>query len=99
MMADGRQRGETDAEDVAVKAFSFLAADPERLGRFLAITGLGPQNLRGAAGEPGFLAGVLTHIAEDEALLVAFAADANLPPERVARAHVLLAGPPAGQEY
>jgi hypothetical protein len=83
-----------DAASLAIAALGFLAADEERLGRFLALTGLGPESLRSAAGQPDFLAGVLTHLMEDEPLLLAFAAEAGQRPERVARAQAVLAGPP-----
>ena len=81
------------AEAVAVAALSFLAADPDRLGGFLAQTGLGPDAIRAAAGEPGFLAGVLDHIVGDEPLLVAFAAHEGIDPFDVTRAQTALAGP------
>jgi len=47
------------AESLAIQALSFIAQDPERLGRFLALTGIGPAEIRSAAAEPGFLTGVL----------------------------------------
>jgi Protein of unknown function (DUF3572) len=87
-------QGGSGAESLAIQALSFLAGEPERLGRFLAVTGLGPENLRNAAESPGFLAGVLTYVAEDEALLMEFAVAADVPPERVAAAHRHLAGSP-----
>jgi len=79
------------AERVAITALGFLAADPERLDRFLALTGLGPENLRAAASEPHFLRSVLDHVVTDERLLLAFAADAELDPAAVAGAHAVLA--------
>ena len=42
-----------EAERIAIKALAFLAADAERLGRFLGTTGLGPQELREKAGAAG----------------------------------------------
>jgi Protein of unknown function (DUF3572) len=84
--------GSVEAEGLAVQALGFLAADAERLGRFLAVTGLGPENLRAAAAAPGFLAGVLAYLAEDEALLLAFASDGGVAPERIAAARLRLAG-------
>ena len=66
--------GAEGAETMAIAALGFLAAEPERLARFLALSGLGPHNLRQAATSPGFLAAVLDHLAADERLLVAFAA-------------------------
>ncbi len=83
------------ARSMAVAALSFLAADQERLERFLSVTGLGPHNLRGAAADPGFYGSVLDHLLADEPLLLAFAAEAGLKPEDVARAHQTLSGPGA----
>jgi hypothetical protein len=80
------------AESLAVEALSFLAQEPERLGRFLAASGIGPEMIRGAAADPGFLGGVLDFITADEPLLVAFAQHAGVDPRTVERAHVLLGG-------
>jgi hypothetical protein len=80
------------AESLAVQALTYLGSDPERLGRFLTLSGLGPQSLRAAAHAPGFLAAVLEHVASDEALLVAFAAEAGVEPAHVDRARRLLSG-------
>jgi hypothetical protein len=83
-----------DFEAIAVQALGFIAADAERLGRFLAESGIGPEAIRKAARDPSFLAGVLDHIAADEKLLLAFAAEAGLKPEQVMRAHAGLSGGP-----
>lgn len=80
------------AEALAVEALAFLAAEPERLGGFLALTGIGPDEVRSTASEPHFLAGVLDHIASDERLLLAFAAEAQIKPEAVMRAATALGG-------
>ena len=78
------------ATELAVAALSFLAGDYERLERFLALTGLGPQSLRAAAREPSFLLGVLDHVAGDETLLLAFAKENEIAPEAVRRARDVL---------
>jgi len=62
-----------EAENIAVKALGFIAADPELLPRFLAITGIDVQSIRKAAAEPGFLAGVLQFILAHEPTLLRFA--------------------------
>ena len=80
------------AEGLAVQALGYLAEDDERLGRFLSLSGIDAAGLRAAAGQPGFLAGVLDHVMSDEALLVAFAEHAGLAPEEIAKAHSALAG-------
>jgi hypothetical protein len=79
-----------DAEDIAIRALGFLASEPERLGRFLSITGLGPENLRAAAREPRFLASVIDHVATDESLLMALASNLSLAPETIGAANALL---------
>jgi hypothetical protein len=89
-----RARENSDPEALAIAALGFLASDGERLGRFLAVTGLGPESLRATARESGFLASVLGYLAEDETLLLAFAADNGVAPESIARARRRLAGPP-----
>jgi Protein of unknown function (DUF3572) len=82
------------AELLAIQALSFIAEEPERLGRFLAVTGLEAQSLRDAAREPNFLLGVLDHLAGDERLLTEFATQREITPELVTRARDLLAGAP-----
>ncbi|MFN0263848.1 DUF3572 domain-containing protein [Tepidamorphus sp. 3E244] len=84
-----------EAEALAVTALSAIAADPKLLSRFMALTGIEPQNLRHAASEPGFLTSVTNFLMTDESTLVAFAANEGLRPESVARAHAFLSGPEA----
>ena len=79
------------ATDVAIAALCFIAAEPERLGRFLALTGIGPESIREAAGEPGFLLGVLDYLTADETLLLAFANQDGIDPEQVVQARDVLA--------
>ncbi len=83
------------AETIALRALAFLAGDGERLGHFLALTGIGPDALRAQAREPHMLAGVLDHLMQDETLLMVFAADAGVSPETITAAHLVLTGPPA----
>jgi hypothetical protein len=80
------------ADALAIAALSFLAADPERLGRFLAITGIGPERLREAARDEGFLAGVLDHFCGDERLLLDFARTNGIEPAAIERARAALGG-------
>jgi hypothetical protein len=82
------------AQATAISALGFLAADEMRLERFLALSGLGPHNLRRAAADSGFLAAVLDYVVADEGLLVAFAEQEGLDPAAVARARHSLAGAP-----
>jgi hypothetical protein len=84
-------------QTTAIAALGFLAAEPERLDRFLSITGLGPQNLREAAADPGFFVSVLDYLAGDEKLLVSFAAEQGFAPEAVLRARDSLGGAPPAE--
>jgi hypothetical protein len=88
----GRGQVQTAAEELAIAALGFIAAEPERLGRFLAATGIGPDSIRAAAREPRFLAGVIDHIASDEPMLLAFATERGIDPNDVMRARDVLAG-------
>ncbi len=80
------------AEMLAIQALGFIAEDSERLAGFLASTGIPAEEIRAAAGEPGFLAGVLEHMLGDESLLIAFALSAGIDPAEVARARSALGG-------
>jgi hypothetical protein len=78
------------AELLAIQALAFVAAEPERLARFLDLTGVAPEEIRAAARQGAFLAGVLEHMLGDESLLVAFAESAGIDPGEIARARAAL---------
>jgi hypothetical protein len=80
------------AEMLAIQALGFIAEEPERLNRFLGVTGIPLAEIRAAASQPGFLAGVLEHMLGDESLLIAFAASAGIDPAGIAHAHRALGG-------
>jgi len=86
------------AENLAIQALGFMASDPERLGAFLAATGIGPEAIRKMAGEPSFLAGVLDHVCGEEGLLIAVAAHAGMTPQEVEHAQAVLSGRPWQRE-
>ena len=81
------------AEIVAVQALSFIAGDPERLGLFLAESGLGPETLRTAAADPHFLASVLDFVLRDDATVKAFASVSQLHPTNISAALQALSDP------
>ena len=83
-----------EAEALAIEGLVFLAEEPGRLDRFLALSGLGLVNLRKAASEPGFLAAILDYFATDEPLLLAFATKLKRDPEMIAKAREILSPPP-----
>ena len=85
-------REPVDAEVLAISALAFIAADQERLDRFLALTGLNPETIRAGAQQPGFLSGVLQQIVTWEPWLIEFATFAGIGPADVTRAAEALAG-------
>lgn len=86
-MAPARDSGgRAAADEMAVKALAFLAAEPDRLERFLALAGIDAGAIRDAARQPGFLAAVMEHLMSDEPLLLAFAAHEGVSPEAVVKA-------------
>ncbi len=80
------------AETLAIQALAYIAEKPERLNCFLDMTGVAPEQVRVAAREPDFLAGVLEHMLGEENLLLAFAQSAGIDPVDVVRACRALGG-------
>jgi len=91
-MKPGPSLTQEAAEGLAIQALTFIAGDGERLGRFLATTGIGPAQIRAAAQEPGFLIGILDYLAGDERLLSAFAAETGVNPADIGKAIAALGG-------
>lgn len=83
------------AQEIATNALINLTKEPELVGRFLAMAGIGPESIRLAAEEPGFLAGVLEFYMSDEALLLSYCENIGLRPTMIAAARFSLAGDPA----
>ncbi len=94
--AETRQSADQSAETLAIEVLTWLAGEAEALSRFMSLSGLEAANLRAAAAEPGFLAGVLDFLASDESLLLDFAANAGRDPAGIAKARRALAPPEAG---
>ena len=97
-MKQGRPFTREQAEGLAIQALTFIAGDGERLGRFLAVTGIGPAEIRTAAREPGFLVGVLEYMASDDRLITTFASESGLDPADIDRSHTALTGNPWERE-
>lgn len=85
---------EDAAREVAVAVFGRIAADEERLGRFLELTGLRTDTIRSAASSPRFFEAVLEHVVGWEPLLIEIAGEISMRPEAIAAAHARLAPPP-----
>lgn len=79
------------AETVAYQALQFVAGDEDRLGRFLALTGVGPGDLRARVADPWFLIGVLDFLLNYEPDLLAFAEAREIDPHDPGKARQVLA--------
>jgi len=95
MIRSGKSLTPPEAEAIAASGLAFLAEEPQRLSRFVAITGITLEQLRSDAGSPAVLKAVLDHLLEHESLLLVFAADGRLQPETVVAARALLDGAPS----
>lgn len=80
------------AEALALQALAFIAGDEDRLGRFLAASGLGPAELRARVGDPTTLGFVLEFLLGDEEAVIAFAGEQQIDPGLPGRARALLPG-------
>jgi hypothetical protein len=79
------------AATLALAGLAFLAEDGPRLGRFLSLTGIDPDQLRAAAEAPETLLAVLDHLLGDESLLLVFTASNGVAPDTVYPARAMLA--------
>jgi len=82
----------SDAEALAIGALGFIASDPVLMPRFLAMSGIEAVQIRRAAAEPGFLAGVLGFLLGHEPSLMAFCEASGTEPATVGRAKRALPG-------
>jgi hypothetical protein len=82
------------AKSLAVEALSFLANDLDRFGRFLALTGINPNEIRALARDSAFLVAVLDHVLSDQSLLQAFASETRCNPADLDAARTALGGRP-----
>ena len=80
------------AEIIALKALTFLAADTELMDRFAALSGVAPNDIVERAGDGEMLAGVLDFLLSDEAVLTDFCAAHDIDPEHPAAARQKLPG-------
>lgn len=78
------------AEAIGLQGLSFLAADDDRIAKFLGLTGILTNDLIARAKTPEMLLAVLEYLSQDEQLLLRFAGEAEIQPEMAAKAMRLL---------
>ncbi|MDF1777458.1 MAG: DUF3572 domain-containing protein [Rhizobiaceae bacterium] len=72
-----------DSESRSVDILTWITENDDLMSRFLALSGIDPQYMREAAGEPGFLAAVVGFLMEHEPTLLAYCEARNVAPEQV----------------
>lgn len=91
-MAGTKKLDRDGAEALALQMLTFLLTEPERLSRFLALTGISLADLRQDALTPELQTATLDYLLSDESLLLTFCQESGIPPETVAPAYALLGG-------
>lgn len=81
------------ATSIAISGLQYIAGDEEQISRFIALTGITPDEMREAAGSKSFMIAVLEFFMGDEPTLLAFAASQNMDPADVQRALYSLSPP------
>ena len=79
-----------DAKELSIQGVRYLAGDHEQLGRFLSLSGLAPEDIRGLVGESSFQVAVLDYFLGHEPSLISFAASMGIDPKDVAAAKYAL---------
>ncbi len=74
------------ATSIAISGLQFIAGDEDQISRFIALTGISPDEMRKAAGSQSFLIAVLEFFMGDEPTLLAFTASQNIDPNDIQRA-------------
>ena len=80
------------AEILALQAFGWLLTQQDLLPTFLGSTGAGEDELKARASDPEFLGAVLDFLLMDDAWVMAFCDQANVPYDRVMPARMALPG-------
>ena len=74
-------------------ALGWVLSDDDHAERFLALTGVSPEELRERIGEPSVLVAVLDFLMAHEPDLIAAAIALEVEPQVIVAAHAQLAGP------
>ena len=80
----------TDATALALIALASTLSDERRAQRFLELSGLSPNGLRGRAAEPAVLIALLGFLEAHEPDLLAVAGDIGCSPQDLVRARLSL---------
>jgi hypothetical protein len=85
-----------ESSDIILKLLVFLSQDEERMTRFLALSGIDPQDLRERHGDPVFQGFLLDYLFQDDQTTSAFCDDVQISPEALMRVRRKM---PGGEEW
>ena len=74
------------AADIAISGLQFIAGDSEQLSRFVALSGVAPDEMRSMASSPEFMVAILDYFLGDDPTLIAFSASADIDPNDIQKA-------------
>lgn len=80
------------AESIGLQALGWLVGNEDLLPVFMGSSGLSEGDLRSRAAEPEFLGAVLDFLLMDDAWVIGFCDEAQLPYERLTQARAALPG-------
>ncbi len=83
---------EAKAETIGIQALGWLAGEEDHFYRFLAMSGIDTAELAARAQEPEFLGFVLDFLLSDDALVIGFCEQSNLPNDLPMKARAQLPG-------
>lgn len=79
-----------EAETIALQCITFLAEDPSRISRFMAITGIDVQELSKNIEKVAILAAALDYLMKEESLLLMFASNFGVSVHKLPAARAAL---------
>jgi hypothetical protein len=85
-------RERESAGELAIEALAWIAGRDDLRAAFLAASGAVPGDVARRAADPDFQAAVLDFLLSNDPWVIAFAASADLPPDRILRARRHLPG-------
>ncbi|HEX2794055.1 MAG TPA: DUF3572 domain-containing protein [Croceicoccus sp.] len=93
------ETADPDDFSVALMALSWILQDQVLTDRFIALTGLMPDDLRGSLAEPATQGAILDFLAGNDGDLMAAADGMGVRPERIVAARDALTGSNAGRGW
>lgn len=80
------------AATMALLMLQWLAEDSDRISRFCALSGLGPEELRSSINNKNFLGGIMDYVLANENDLLAFCQEKGVDPKQPGRLRQSLPG-------